>query len=43
MAMWRVPAAVKSPVRLLGTIGEGGVHAELGAQWRSLRAIAIWL
>jgi hypothetical protein len=43
IARWRVPAAVKSPARLLGTIGKGEVHAVLGAQWRSLRAIAIWL
>jgi hypothetical protein len=43
MARWRVPAAVKSLARLLGTIGEGEVRAEVGAQWRSLRAIAIWL
>jgi hypothetical protein len=43
MVMWRVPATVKSPARLLGTIGEGGVRAKLGAQWQSLRAIAIWL
>jgi hypothetical protein len=42
-ARWRVPAAVKSPARLLGTIGEGGVRVVLGAQWRSLRAIVIWL
>jgi hypothetical protein len=43
MARWRVPAAVKSPARLLGAIGEGEVRAVLGAQWQSLRAIAIWL
>jgi hypothetical protein len=41
-ARWWVPMAVKSPTRLLGTIGEGEVRAVLGAQWRSLRAIAIW-
>jgi hypothetical protein len=42
-ARWRAIATVKSSARLLGTIGEGGVRAKLGAQWRSLRAIAIWL
>jgi hypothetical protein len=36
MARWRVPAAVKSPARLLGTIDEGEVCAVLGAQWRRL-------
>jgi hypothetical protein len=43
MVRWWALVMVKSPARLLGTIGEGGVRAELGAQWRSLRAIAIWL
>jgi hypothetical protein len=43
MVRWRLPAAVKSPARLLGTIGEGKVCAVLEAQWRNLRAIAIWL
>jgi hypothetical protein len=43
MARWQVPAAVKSPARLLGTIGEGEVCAVLEAKWRSLRAIAFWL
>jgi hypothetical protein len=42
-ARWRALVTVKSPARLLGTIGKGGVRAEIGAQWRSLRAIAIWL
>jgi hypothetical protein len=40
---WWAIATVKSPARLLGTIGEVGVRAELGAQWQSLRAITIWL
>jgi hypothetical protein len=30
MARWRVPTVVKSPARLLGTIGEGEVRVVLG-------------
>jgi hypothetical protein len=40
-ARWWVPAAVKSPARLPGAIGEEEVCARLAAQRRSLRAKAI--
>jgi hypothetical protein len=41
MARWRVPAAVKSPARLPGAIGEEEVCARLATQRQSLRAKAI--
>jgi hypothetical protein len=41
MVRWWVPAAVKSPARLLGAIGKEEVCARLAAQRQSLRAKAI--